>query len=199
VRAADRPIREAVRLAIAGNVIDLGVDGGVTEEAARAELENASGRPLEGDVERFEREVCRAERILFLADNAGEIVLDRLLIEQLPPDRVTVAVRGRPVINDATLDDARAAGLHEIALVVDNGSDAPGTVLEECSPAFRRCFDRADLVIAKGQGNYETLNDQRRGIFFLLRVKCPVIAARTAAAVGTHLIARTDWKRAGRG
>jgi uncharacterized protein with ATP-grasp and redox domains len=181
-------MREAVRLAIAGNVIDLGADGGMTEDEARRELESAAARPLCGDLDRLEREVSTAERILFLADNAGEIVFDRLLIEQLPPDRVTAAVRGRPVINDATLEDAWKAGLHEVALVIDNGSDAPGTVLEECSPAFRRCFEQADVIIAKGQGNYETLSDRPEKIHFLFRVKCPVIASRTGAEVGTHMI-----------
>lgn len=94
----------------------------------------------------------KAERILYLADNAGEIVFDRLLIEALQAKRVTVAVRGVPVLNDATLDEAGVAGLSAVAMVVDNGSDAPGTILSETSPAFfQKLFNDVDLVIPKRQ------------------------------------------------
>ena len=123
-----------------------------------------------------------------LADNAGEIVFDRLLIEQLPIDRVTVAVRGYPVINDATLDDAETAGLTDIVDVISNGSDAPGTLLDDCSEAFRSRFEEADLIIAKGQGNYETLAQSPRPIFFLLRVKCPVVARDLDYPVGSMVV-----------
>jgi len=99
------------------------------------------------------------------ARNAGEIAFDRLLIEQLGPARVTVAVRGGPVINDATRADARAVGLHEISEIIDNGSDAPGTLLDDCSQEFKRCFIEADLILAKGQGNFEMLSDEPCNIF----------------------------------
>ena len=135
-------------------------------------------------LERLRRRVQETKSILYLADNAGEIVFDRLLIEQLPRDRVTVAVKGGPVINDATREDAEAAGLIDLVEVIDNGSDAPGTILEQCSPSFQRRFAEADLVIAKGQGNYETLNDVPREVFFLLKVKCPVIARDIACDLG---------------
>ncbi len=125
---------------------------------------------------------------MYLADNAGEIAFDRLLIEQLPANRVALVVRGGPIINDATLVDARAVGLHEIVEVIDNGSDAPGTILEDCSAAFRERFEQADLVIAKGQGNFETLSDVRRPIRFLLKAKCPVIARHAGVPMGTHLL-----------
>jgi uncharacterized protein with ATP-grasp and redox domains len=104
-------------------------------------------------------------------------VFDRLLIEQLPLDRVALAVKGSPIINDATREDAEAAGLTKLVNVIDNGADLPGTVLACCSPAFRERFAAADMVIAKGQGNYETLNECGHSrIFFLLKIKCAVIA-----------------------
>ncbi|OQA21119.1 MAG: hypothetical protein BWY63_01362 [Chloroflexi bacterium ADurb.Bin360] len=117
--------------------------------------------------------------ILYLADNAGEIVLDRLLIEALGPARVTVAVRGAPVINDATMD----------------GSDAPGTVLSDCSEAFQERFRKADLVISKGQGNFETLSGAPRDVCFLFKVKCPVISSNVGLPPGTQALL---WSRAGK-
>lgn len=190
VRAARDPLTTAVRLAITGNVIDLGVDGALREEDVRHAVERTLSEPLVGDTAHLRRAIAQAESILYLADNAGEICFDRLLIEQLPTDEVTLVVRGGPVINDATLADARAAGLHEIVEVVDNGSDAPGTILGDCSAGFCQRYERADLVIAKGQGNFETLNEERRNIFFLFKVKCPVIEARAGQKLGTHVLIR---------
>jgi len=193
VQVAEHPLRMAIRLAIAGNIIDLGVDGGIGEDDARRALENAAAQPLVGDLDQLEQAVSDAGRVLYLADNAGEIAFDRLLIERLSPGSVTVAVRGRPVINDATLVDARAVGLHDVARVIDNGSDAPGTVLGDCSPAFRSSFEQAELIIAKGQGNYETLSDQKGKVFFLLKVKCPVIASHIGVEVGSNVIKKADF------
>jgi len=103
---------------------------------------------------------------------------------------VTLAVRGAPVLNDATVADARAAGLHELVEVLGNGSDAPGTILEDCSEVFRDSYAEADLIIAKGQGNFETLSDRPDNIFFLFKVKCPVIAAHTGLPVGAQAVTR---------
>jgi hypothetical protein len=133
---------------------------------------------------------------LYLADNAGEIVFDGLLIAQLPRDRVTLAVRGAPILNDATLEDARAAGLGEMALLVDNGSDAPGTLLDECGPVFREAYRQADLVIAKGQGNFESLSGEGGTIFFLFSVKCPVIADHSGHPQGTQVLLRSSAETA---
>jgi len=166
----------AVRLAIAGNIIDLGAKSGLDEAGIHTAMLAALEEPLAGSMDRLARAIQDARRLLYLTDNAGEIVFDRLLIEQMPPDRVTVAVRGTPVINDATREDAEFAGMTDLVPVIDNGSDAPGTILASCSQEFRQCFQRADLIIAKGQGNYETLCDEPAPICFLLRVKCPVIA-----------------------
>jgi len=192
VRKGPAPLVMALRLAIAGNVIDLGVNGGLTEVEARQAVTVALDEPFHGDVEGFRQAMEAANDILYLVDNAGEIVFDRLLIEQLPTERVTVAVRGGPILNDATMADAEAAGLCDLVEVIDNGSDAPGTILVDCSESFRRRFTTADMIIAKGQGNFETLSDETTNIFFLFKAKCPVIAAHVGLPVGTHVATR--WR-----
>ncbi|MDQ7838890.1 MAG: ARMT1-like domain-containing protein [Thermodesulfobacteriota bacterium] len=191
IKAASDPLAIAVRLAIAGNVIDMGVNGSVTESDVRQSVSQALAGAFIGQMDEFRQFVAKARSILYLADNAGEIVFDRLLIEQLSPERVTVVVRGAPVINDATMGDARDVGLHEIVEIIDNGSDAPGTILEECNQEFRRRFAEADLILAKGQGNYETLNDGPTNIFFLFKAKCPVIAGHAGLPLGTQALIRS--------
>lgn len=181
--------REAiVRLAIAGNLLDAGSKTRLAPEDMSAHLHAIWDRLLVGSVADLFHAAQAARRILYLADNAGEIVFDRLLIETLPVEKITVAVRGFPVINDATLEDAETAGILRLVPVISNGSDAPGTVVEECSEEFRACFNSADLIIAKGQGNYETLSNTDKNVFFLLTVKCPLIAADIGAPVGALVI-----------
>ena len=191
VAAAADPFDLAVRLAIAGNVIDLGPTGVLTESDVRRSVEQALREPVDGPLVAFRSAVERAERILYLADNAGELAFDRLLVGQLGPPRVTVAVRGGPVLNDATMEDARFVGMLDLVEVIDNGSDAPGTILADTSPAFRQRFAEADLVIAKGQGNYETLCDEPAPVWFLFKVKCGVVARRTGRPVGAQVIVRS--------
>ena len=187
---AQDPLLLAVRLAIAGNLIDRGPKSALGEEEIVRSVRAVEETPFSGDLETFRREVAEARDILYLADNAGEIVLDRLLIEALGPARITVAVRGAPIINDALLADASAAGLPEIVRVITNGSDAPGTVLEECEEAFQKRFAQADVIISKGQGNFETLSSAPRDIWFLFKVKCSVIANLVALPLGTQALLR---------
>ncbi|MCK4625504.1 MAG: DUF89 family protein, partial [Phycisphaerae bacterium] len=174
VERSANPLETAVRLAIAGNVIDMGVNHNLSDEHVHEGIDHALDAPFEADMAAFGEATSNAGDILYLADNAGEIVFDRLLIKQLSAEKVTVVVKGSPIINDATMEDAETTGLTELVKVIDNGSDAPGTILEDCSDDFRRRFDEADLVIAKGQGNYETLSEAGRDIFFILKAKCPV-------------------------
>jgi uncharacterized protein with ATP-grasp and redox domains len=177
VQDSSDPFQTAVRLAIAGNIIDFALGPGLKEQLVQDTIEDTLDRPFAVDhLEAFRQAAGRATTILYLADNAGEIVLDRLLLEQLPSGKVVFAVRGSPVINDATREDAELAGLGDLATLIDNGSDYPGTVLKSCSGEFQKHFRRADLVIAKGQGNYETLSAEDARVFFLLKVKCPIIA-----------------------
>ncbi len=193
VRNAPDPLDTAVRLAIAGNVIDMGIAGDVDESDLRQTIDQALSQPLAGDHLDFYQAARTAGTVLYLADNAGEIAFDRLLIEQFQQSRVTVAVRGTPVINDATLIDAQAVRLEQIAEVISNGSDAPGTLLADCNKDFRRRFWESDLVIAKGQGNFESLSDVPRVIWFLFKVKCRVVANHVDVPMGTHLLKRSLW------
>lgn len=184
------PFDAAVRLAIAGNVIDLGVNGGLTEEEALPAMNLALDLPVTGDVNALADAVRAARSILYLADNAGEIVFDRPLLSALPAGRVTVAVRGAPVINDAVMSDAVAAGIPKIARIIDNGSDAPGTILSDCGREFLESFREANVVISKGQGNYETLCDEDAPIFFLFKVKCTTVSRHCGLPLGTHALLR---------
>ena len=183
----------AVRLAIAGNIIDFGVKSSLSESEVKKTINDSLSSYLDPEqVLNFKNAVIEAEKILYLADNAGEIVFDHLLIEQLPIEKITVVVKGSPVINDATIDDANVVGLGRIVEVIDNGSDGPGTILETCSQSFRNRFEDADLIIAKGQGNYETLSDLDKNIFFILKAKCPVIARDLGCEVGEMILRKSN-------
>ena len=194
ISKAPDPLRLAARIAIAGNIIDFGVDGALTESKVDKALEEALTQQIEGNWEGLTRALPESKRILYIADNAGELLFDRLLIEQLRPmQRVTLAVRGKPILNDATYEDAAFAGLNRLVQVIDNGSDAPGSILAECSLEFVREFRRADLIIAKGQGNFETLSDETAPLYFLFKAKCPVIADHAGVALGALVVLRSAY------
>jgi len=179
----------SVRLAIAGNIIDFGVTGKLNEDSIHTSIRESLVQPLnKGGVEELRDSIEKARNILYLGDNAGEIVFDRILIEEMPVEKVTFAVRGFPIINDATKEDAKETGLFSLVTVIDNGSDIPGTVLKECSQEFRNCFDKSDLIIAKGQGNYETLSEESKNISYLFRAKCPVTAKESGHDLGAMVI-----------
>jgi uncharacterized protein with ATP-grasp and redox domains len=182
----------AVRLSIAGNIIDVGPN---QEYDLWATVERVLAQPFAVDDGSAFREVLsRVDRVLYLADNAGETVFDRVLIESLDVP-VTYAVKGGPTLNDATWEDAIAAGIDQVAEIIDTGLDAPGTILHRsdgrvCSDAFRRVYDEAELIIAKGQANYETLSEEGSRVFFLLQVKCPIIARDVGVPVKSIVFKR---------
>jgi len=191
IRDSADPFETAVRLAIAGNIIDYGQGNRVGEEKVRKTVFQCLDHPVsKDDINGLREEIGKASNILYLGDNAGEVFFDRLLIEELKGYPITFVVRGAPTINDALKPDARMAGLDKLVRVVDNGSDVPGTILEECSKEFRGQFMEADLVIAKGQGNYETLSDEQKRIFFLLKAKCPVVSRDIGCQEGDMVIVR---------
>jgi uncharacterized protein with ATP-grasp and redox domains len=183
---SDNPIAVAIRAAIAGNIIDYGVNCNVNFNDIQATLTDTLTMPLdEKMLTLFKNAVADAKSILYLADNAGEIMFDRLLIECFPLEKVTLVVRGGPVLNDATRVDATFAGFDDMIEVMDNGSDIPGTVIDQCSPVFQERFWSADLIIAKGQGNFETLIGIDRPIYHLFIAKCPLVAQRAGCPVNT--------------
>jgi uncharacterized protein with ATP-grasp and redox domains len=185
VREADDPLGVAVRLSIAGNIMD----------AARSQecdlwstVERVLAQPFAvDDRTAFLEGLARADEVLYLADNAGETVFDRVLIEACDVP-VVYAVKGGPTLNDATWEDALAAGVDQVAEIVSTGSDAPGTILDRCSEKFRKLYKEAELIIAKGQANYETLSEEGPGVFFLLQTKCPVIAHDVGVPVGSIVL-----------
>lgn len=189
IEASADLLETAVRLAIAGNIIDFGVESAVEPGRVESAIAESLTGPLDKKMlEDFRDATLQAESILYLGDNAGEIVFDRLLIEQLPYEKITFVVKGGPILNDAVVEDAQIVGLTDIVTVIDNGSDAPGTILGDCSETFCRRFDESDLVIAKGQGNYETLNDIDKNIFFLVKPKCTVLAQHLGCEIGSLVL-----------
>ena len=182
----------ATKLAIAGNVIDYGAYSAIAlspSEVTRA-VQISVTEPLVGaDFHQIRRLVDEARKVLYIGDNAGECFLDTFLLDELPCQKLTYVVRGGPILNDATEADARAAGIHERCEIIDTGDNAPGVLLERCSADFRRVFSEADLVIAKGQGNYESLSEVTGATrVFLTKVKCPVIARDMGFAKGRSVI-----------
>ncbi len=182
---SDDPLETAVRLAVAGNLIDFGANPDFNLE--RDVKEALRKEPAINHYEAFKNKLKGASEILYLGDNAGETVFDRVLIEVMAKP-VIYAVRERPVINDATVEDAVRSGLDELAELVSSGCDAPGVILNRCSEPFLDHYKRADLIISKGQGNYETLSGEQRPIFYLLKTKCPVIAADLGVKDGDTVI-----------
>ncbi len=185
------PLWTGTRLAIAGNVIDFGIFTSIDIEGS---INRALNSPLAvDDYTSFKEDIYNANRILYLADNAGEIVFDRLLIEVLISlgKKVTVAVKGSPVINDATREDAHESGITDICEVTDNGSDAVGTILPWTSPSFQKLFRESQIVISKGQGNFETLTGSEKRIFFLFQSKCDVVSKELGLSTGSMLLKKS--------
>lgn len=185
------PFEAAVRFSIAGNILDFGAFTRIDDEKIERTVKNALSQDMDTKCLReFKAKALSAKSILFIGDNAGETVFDSLLIKRLPAKAVRYAVKSGPVINDATMEDALAAGIDKSAGIIETGSDMPGTVLEDCSPDFLRIFDESDIVIAKGQANYETLEGCSREVFHLMQVKCQVIARDTGLPAGTWIAAK---------
>ena len=193
-RAAD-PLEAAIRIAVVGNVIDLGI-------GQEVDLDGTLARAFGDGFARFELEAFRsalerAQRILYLLDNAGEVVFDRVLIEELRKRNkaVIAGVKAGAILNDATREDAEQAGLSKLCRVLDTGCNFVGVERERSSPAFLQILDGADLVIAKGQGNYETLEGTRENLFFILKAKCEAVAGHLGVKPGDLYFGPTPQKR----
>jgi damage-control phosphatase, subfamily I len=180
------PLDAAIRLAIAGNVIDYGPSAGYDLMAA---VQDVLGQPfIEQDIQDLKDAIGRVHWILYLADNAGETVFDRVLIEQIHPLRVCYGVKSGSVLNDATREDALAAGIETTAEIFETGQDNPGFIFERASAEFKQLYLSAPLIIAKGMANYETLSASGEPIFFLLKVKCQAIAQLTGLPEGSQVV-----------
>jgi uncharacterized protein with ATP-grasp and redox domains len=186
VDQADNPFQMALRLAIAGNVIDYGPNHPFDINKT---LEQAKSIVLAIDDSRaLQTSLSQAKTLLYLGDNAGEIVMDRIFLETIDHPNVYFAVRGAPIINDALIEDAELAAIHKITNLITNGDDAPGTILENTSVEFKDIFEQADLVISKGQGNYEGLQGIDKNIYFVLMTKCDHVANYLGVKKGDFVV-----------
>ena len=176
---AEDPFDMACRLAIAGNIIDFSVGIKLEQSDIVKSIEDRIKHHIFGTGTKALKEaVEKAKNIMYIADNSGEIIFDKFLLEKLPLNQVTYVVKGGPIVNDATMEDAISTGVIDLVRVIDNGHSAQGTILKACSSAFKEEFDKADLIISKGQANFETLSDVNgKTIFYLLRAKCCSVAA----------------------
>jgi len=173
IKGQDDPLLAAIMFAIAGNIIDYGSRQSFDADKA---INNCLESELAlNDYHLLTEDLKNAERILYLADNCGEIAFDRLVLEQLPA-RTTMVVKDGPIINDALLVDAKQCEIEQVCRVIGNGTNCPGTPLGQCSETLQDEFARADIIISKGQGNFETLSETPGPIYFLLTIKCPVVA-----------------------
>lgn len=193
VHNAPDHLEAAIRAAAAGNIIDFGATdhGSLNVEQELDTIDTLSFARY--DIEPFRTAVMAARKVLYITDNAGEIVLDRLLLRSLrklnPTTQLIIAVRGRPVLNDAVMEDALDAGIQAEGEIISSGSIYPGIVLEETRAAFKDHFSRADLIVCKGQGNFETMvsyHDKR--MFFILRVKCSSVSGQTGVPQGSLVL-----------
>ena len=173
IKTADDKLLTAIRIAIAGNVIDFGAN---KDFCIEEDIDEVLGKDFSiFDYYKFKEHLNNTNELLYIGDNAGECVFDRVLIEEIKKP-VTYVVRDAPIINDATYEDAIQSGVDKAATIISSGTDAPGTVLETCNAEFREVYDNSKFIISKGQGNYEALSNEKRPIFFLLKAKCHVIA-----------------------
>ncbi len=194
----------ATELAIAGNIIDYGVKNSlnVEEELKKIlvqEEQNLKKKKKFFDFSHFEKDLKKADRIVYLADNAGEIVFDRVLLEEIkslfPKKKIYFVVKEKPIINDALAGDALFCKIDKFTEIISSGLDTPGTVLARCSKSFLNIFNKADMVISKGQGNFESLSSSKKKIYFLFMAKCPVVADSIACQVGDINLVNSSLRR----
>lgn len=182
IKQSEDPIEIAIRLAIAGNIIDLAL---LDTYDLLDSIDQVLKQPLSiNHIPALKKALLKAPWVLFLADNAGETVFDRLLIEQIAPLQVKYIVKSGPASNDAIEEDAISAGIDQVADIFSNGYDSPGIVFDKSSEEFLQLYKEAPLIISKGMGNYESLSIYEKRMFFLMKVKCTVIAHNIGTEVG---------------
>jgi len=198
IKKSKNRLLTAVELAIAGNIIDYAANTSLNLDEEIKNILQIEGETIKKDqkfifhYDDFKNVLANSKNILYLADNAGEIVFDKLLIREMKKTnkhiKITYAVKEKPIINDALIEDAYQCGLDKVAKVISSGSDASGTVLSICSQEFLNVFNDADMIISKGQGNFEALSDAEKPIFFLFKVKCQIIATTVNGKIGNAIL-----------
>lgn len=185
-------LKAAVGMAIAGNMIDFGVDLDFEFELDIDQM--ISQELVIDDYQDFQQALRGARSVLYLGDNAGETVFDRILLEEMGKPAVYV-VREKSVINDAVYTDALLAGVNKTADIVSSGCDSPGIIMNLCSEEFLELLHSSDLVISKGQGNYEGLSEAQIPVYFLLKAKCEVIARHIGIPLGSAILMKSPHFR----
>ena len=179
---ASDPLEMAIRISALGNILDVANPNNYNLENEIIRLMDVQ---IAGDsLEIFRNKLSSADSLLILADNAGEAVFDKVLIETIDVPTV-YAVKSKPAFDDALLADAKQAGIDQTAQIIETGTPYPGTYLPSCTPEFKDIFTNAPLVLAKGQANFETLSDPSRDLFFLLKVKCEVVSEEINFPLGS--------------
>lgn len=175
IAVADDPFETTVKLVIAGNIIDFGADRHFSLDTAHDKIVECLHKPIEHEsVILLKKAMDNAGSILYMLDNCGEAVFDRLLIEPYC-EKITIGVRGFPALNDITPYEVEHSNLTELCEIIDTGDSTPGVSMKYSKPEFLEVFNKVDLIISKGQGNFETMNESERPVFFLFRSKCKVI------------------------
>jgi len=185
VANSEDKLLSAIRIAIAGNVIDLGVKKSFDIVKDVKSILKQDFAVF--DYNAFKSQLEKTENILYIGDNVGESVFDKILIKELKKP-VKYAVRSIPIINDVTMEDAIASGLDDVAELIDSGCKSPGIILHQSTPEFRDIFNSSELIISKGQGNFEGLSDCKRQVFFMLKAKCPVISSHLDVKEGSIIL-----------
>ncbi len=182
IKNSEEQFSTAVKLAITGNIIDFGVGYDIDKEMVFDKIKDVEGKNLAMDnVKELYQSLGSAKTLLYLGDNCGEIVFDKIFIKYLkkvfPQLKVYFGVRGGAIINDVTFEDAKEVGIDKVAEILSNGDCAPGTIIDSVSQEFKEVFYNVDMIISKGQGNYETLNEiDRENAYFLFMSKCDVVS-----------------------
>jgi len=198
VKNSQNHLLMAVRLAIAGNIIDYGVSANINVSKELNKILKKEHKAIKSESKHlfnyksFRKYLEKAKTVLYIGDNAGEIVFDRILIEEIKKldntKKIFYAVKDKPIINDALKEDAHQCKIDKIAEVISSGLDVPGTVLSLCSKSFLEVYKKADMIISKGQGNFEALSDHKKKILFLFMAKCPVVAKHLNCRIGDIIL-----------
>jgi uncharacterized protein with ATP-grasp and redox domains len=193
VKKARDPLLMAVRLSIAGNIIDYGALAEFDIKHTVKDVLNKKFAVL--DYRRFRKDLKKAKLLLYIGDNAGEIVFDRVLIEELVKRvEVVFVVKSKPVLNDVLRADAKTVGIDKVVKIVESGSDFAGTIPAKGTKEFKKLYRKADMVIAKGQGNFETMDQEKKNIYFMLKMKCVYLAMASGLRKGDIVLERQILK-----
>lgn len=190
IELSENPLKTSARIAILGNIIDLGIGLKFDLDKDIDRLVNAELKA--DDFDQFERTISEGrKKILYLGDNAGEIVFDTLLVATLTKKNdVTYVVKSGPIINDSTMEDAEYVGMTTLCRVIETGSNGIGVKWDQVSDEFLTYYKEADIILSKGQGNFETMSDRDKETYFMLRAKCDIVANMIGVTFGDIVFKR---------